>query len=287
MSRAALFKKMRALGKAEFTYKGKRYNTMEKGETKKTWRAALKNIRKYVRDTKGDSTSGINSKDTKDRKDIKGFVTNFNQKHNTNFQLSGVSGDEHRHAGENNRTSVNHVSHGGSDFSMYGGTDKQQKKLIGELSGAGYRSIDERDVRGIIHFDNNTEGQGKFRPRQKMEEVGSSYPSRGIAKEVYQNEMLPEQKKSQQILHNEQTKEYKERANKIDNFMSPLVEHSSKQIMSSDVTVEKEPLKKQEPIKMDFMEKMKLFASMRPEKGGMDEQLKDVFKRIRKTEKGN
>jgi len=81
-------------------------------------------------------------------------------------------------------------------------------------------------------------------------------------------------------------KSVNEKLPSVDGVMNSLTQNSNKQVMGREVAPKEQP-KKQEPIKMDFVEKMKLFAAMRPEKGGMDEQLKDVFKRIRKTEKGN
>ena len=186
------FDKARKAGKKTFVFSGdgKEENTMKKGESKEQWEASLKKKapkKKETSKTKKDYSKvplsklsetiakeeGIQYKpdgksDKERREEIASFVENFNQREGTKFKLTGVKGSGHRkHV---HGKSENHVFHGGSDYSMYGGPKKKQDKLLKEMAQAGYRGIDERKVkgskksgRGVIHFDKNVKlfGEGK------------------------------------------------------------------------------------------------------------------------------
>lgn len=179
------FDKARKLGKKTFKYKGKLYNTRKEGESKTAWEKALKPAPKkstkkkpritdrYLKEPKqelleSDDDFIKREFDFFKRREIAELVEQFNEENDTMFDMTG-----HKKAGHRDHVhgkSENHVYHGGSDYSMYGGTKKEQDKLIKFMAQNGYRVIDERKApsrkkggRGVIHIDANTEfyGEGK------------------------------------------------------------------------------------------------------------------------------
>jgi len=206
------FEKARRAGKETFKYKGKSFNTLREGETKKEWKEKLAVPTKYRSSSKKKIEYPENEKnDSELREEVKAFVEDFNKKEKTSFSVSKDKGAEHRHKGQFGRKTINHVEFGGTDYTIKGGNRKKQDKLLKFMAGAGFRSIDERKAKGkhgdrnIVHFDANTldrGGQKKAGPRGQRfrEDKKGRYASQGVEKQVFQNEMLTEQKEEMRKL---------------------------------------------------------------------------------------
>lgn len=174
------FEKARKAGKTEFTFKGKKFNTLREGETKKEWKEKLsvttkdKDVMKKLKSVPKKTDKHVERLDTQ----AKRFAHWLKNKHGDKVRITSLD------RGKKSKKNPNHHSGQAFDAVFENLNEKETKEALKEATKFGLRVGDETRVSGKgrikphWHFDELEKGEVDF-TRGKFSE-GASKKSRNF-----------------------------------------------------------------------------------------------------------